>query len=91
MLILTGLLKINKLKGWYHEAETLIQIFIELSTQDSHILRLLHLYISKTRETVFQVLNITFCTNDEAFISSMRKDPNCEQCGLSEEHKSAPL
>jgi hypothetical protein len=84
MLLLTSLLKINKLKGWYHEAETLIETFIELPTQDSHILRLLHLYISKTRETAFLVLNITFCTNDKEFKSSMREGPNCEQCGLRE-------
>jgi hypothetical protein len=39
---------------------------------------------SKTRETAFQVLNRTIWTNNKAFKSKMRNDPNCERCGLTE-------
>jgi hypothetical protein len=48
--------------------------------------QLLHLpsLTSKTRETAFQVLNQTVWTNNKAFKSRMRNDPNCERCGLTE-------
>jgi hypothetical protein len=39
---------------------------------------------SKTRETAFQVLNRTIWTNNKAFKSHMRDNPNCERCGLTE-------
>jgi hypothetical protein len=39
---------------------------------------------SKTRETAFQVLNRTVWTNNKAFKSRMRDNPNCERCGLTE-------
>jgi hypothetical protein len=39
---------------------------------------------SKTRETAFQVLNRTIWTNNKAYKSKMRGDPNCERCGLVE-------
>ncbi len=39
---------------------------------------------SKTRETAFQILNRTIWTNNKAFKSKMRQDPNCERCGLTE-------
>jgi hypothetical protein len=39
---------------------------------------------SKTRETAFQVLNRTVCTNNKAFKPRMRDNPNCERCGLTE-------
>ncbi len=35
---------------------------------------------SKTRETAFQILNHTIWTNNKAFKSRMRPDPNCERC-----------
>ncbi len=44
----------------------------------------LPLLTSKTRETAFQVLNRTIWTNNKAFKSKMRDDPNCERCGLTE-------
>ncbi len=44
----------------------------------------LPLLTSKTRETAFQVLNRTIWTNNKAFKSKMREDPNCERCGLTE-------
>jgi hypothetical protein len=36
---------------------------------------------SKTRETAFQVLNRTIWTNNKAFKSKMRNDPDCKRCG----------
>jgi hypothetical protein len=39
---------------------------------------------SKTRETAFQVLNRTVWTNNKAFKSRIRDNPNCERCGLTE-------
>jgi hypothetical protein len=48
-----------------------------------HLLRLPSL-TSKTRETAFQVLNQTVWTNNKAFKSRMRDNPNCERCGLPE-------
>ncbi len=39
---------------------------------------------SKTRETAFQVLNRTVWTNNKAFKSRMRDNPNCKRCGLPE-------
>jgi hypothetical protein len=36
---------------------------------------------SKTRETAFQTLNRTIWTNNKAFKSNMRPDPNCDRCG----------
>ncbi len=38
----------------------------------------------KMRETAFQILNRTIWTNNKAFKSKMRNDPNCERCGLIE-------
>jgi hypothetical protein len=48
-----------------------------------HLLRLPSL-TSKTRETAFQVLNRTVWTNNKAFKSRLRDNPNCERCGLLE-------
>jgi hypothetical protein len=48
-----------------------------------HLLRLPSL-TSKTRETAFQILNRTVWTNNKAFKSRMRDNPNCERCGLPE-------
>jgi hypothetical protein len=48
-----------------------------------HLLRL-PAVTSKTRETAFQVLNQTVWTNNKAFKSRMRDNPNCERCGLPE-------
>jgi hypothetical protein len=45
-----------------------------------HLLRLPSL-TSKTRETAFQILNRTVWTNNKAFKSRMRDNPNCERCG----------
>ncbi len=39
---------------------------------------------SKTRETAFQILNRTIWTNNKAFKSRMRLDPNCERCNKVE-------
>jgi hypothetical protein len=39
---------------------------------------------SKTRETAFQILNRTIWTNNKAFKSRMRLDPNCERCSKVE-------
>jgi hypothetical protein len=44
----------------------------------------LPLLTSKTRETAFQVLNRTIWTNNKAYKSRMRNDPNCERCGQIE-------
>ncbi len=55
---------------------------------------------SKTGETAFQILNCTIWTNNKAFKSRMRLDPNCELCSKVEtmehllcecEHYSEPL
>ncbi len=48
-----------------------------------HLLRLPSL-TSKTRETAFQILNRTVWTNNKAFKSRMRDNPNCERCGHQE-------
>jgi hypothetical protein len=48
-----------------------------------HLLRLPSL-TSKTRETAFQILNRTTWTNNKAFKSRMRDNPNCERCGNPE-------
>jgi hypothetical protein len=48
-----------------------------------HLPRLLTL-TSKTQETAFQIPNRNVWTNNEAFKSRMRPDPNCELCGLIE-------
>jgi hypothetical protein len=48
-----------------------------------HLLRLPSL-TSKTRETAFQILNRTIWTNNKAFKSRMRDNPNCERCGNPE-------
>ncbi len=48
-----------------------------------HLLRLPSL-TSKSRETAFQILNRTVWTNNKAFKSRMRDNPNCERCGLTE-------
>ncbi len=48
-----------------------------------HVLRLPAL-TSKTRETAFQILNRTIWTNNKAFKSRMRPDPNCDRCGKTE-------
>jgi hypothetical protein len=40
----------------------------------------LPLLTSKTKETAFQVLNQTIWTNNKAYKSRMRNDPNCERC-----------
>ena len=48
-----------------------------------HLLRLPSI-TSKTRETAFQVLNRTIWTNNKAFKSGMRDDPNCDRCGRVE-------
>ncbi len=42
---------------------------------------------SETQETIFQILNQTVWTNNEAFESQMRPDPNCERCGEVETMK----
>jgi hypothetical protein len=47
------------------------------------LLRLLSL-TSKTRETAFQVLNETIWTNNKAFKSKMRNNPDCERCRPTE-------
>jgi hypothetical protein len=39
---------------------------------------------SKTRETAFKVLNRIIWTNNKAFKSRMRNDPNCKRCGCTE-------
>jgi hypothetical protein len=44
----------------------------------------LPLITSKTRETAFQILNRTIWTNNKAFKSRRRPDPNCERCGRVE-------
>jgi hypothetical protein len=36
---------------------------------------------SKTKETIFQILNRTVWTNNKAFKSHMSDSPNCERCG----------
>jgi hypothetical protein len=36
---------------------------------------------SKTKETIFQILNRTIWTNNKAFKSRLRPDPNCDRCG----------
>jgi hypothetical protein len=48
-----------------------------------HLLRLPSL-TSKTREIAFQILNRTVWTNNKAFKSRMRDNPNCERCGNPE-------
>jgi hypothetical protein len=47
---------------------------------DAYQLLRLPLLTSKTREIAFQVLNRTIWTNNKAFKSRMRNDPNCERC-----------
>ncbi len=49
-------------------------------TSAYNLLRL-PLITSKTRETAFQILNRMSWTNNKAFKSWMRLDPNCERCG----------
>jgi hypothetical protein len=39
---------------------------------------------SKTRETAFQILKRTVWTNNKAYKSRMRLDPNCDRCGKPE-------
>jgi hypothetical protein len=39
---------------------------------------------SKTKETIFQILNRTIWTNNKAFKSGRRPDPNCDRCGDTE-------
>jgi hypothetical protein len=39
---------------------------------------------SKTRETAFQILNRTIWTNNKAFKSRMRPNPNCDRCDKTE-------
>jgi hypothetical protein len=39
---------------------------------------------SKTRETAFQILNRTIWTNNKAFKSRMRPNPNCDRCNKTE-------
>jgi hypothetical protein len=55
---------------------------------------------SKTRETAFQILNRTIWTNNKAFKSRLRPNPQCERCGQVEtmehllcecEHYSEPI
>jgi hypothetical protein len=55
---------------------------------------------SKTRETAFQILNRTIWTNNKAFKSRLRPDPQCERCKKVEtmehllcecDHYSEPL
>jgi hypothetical protein len=48
-----------------------------------HVLRLPAL-TSKTLETAFQILNRTIWTNNKAYKSRMRPDPNCERCEKTE-------
>jgi hypothetical protein len=48
-----------------------------------HALRL-PVITSKTRETAFQILNRTVWTNNKAYKSRMRLDPNCDRCGKPE-------
>jgi hypothetical protein len=36
---------------------------------------------SKTKETVFQILNRTVWTNNKAYKSRLRDSPNCQRCG----------
>jgi hypothetical protein len=48
-----------------------------------HALRL-PIITSKTRETAFQILNLTVWTNNKAYKSKMRLDPNCDRCGKME-------
>jgi hypothetical protein len=45
-----------------------------------HVLRLPALTL-KTHETAFQMLNRTIRTNNKAYTSRMRPDPNCDRCG----------
>jgi hypothetical protein len=52
-------------------------------TNAYNLLRL-PLIASKTRETAFQILNRTTWTNNKAFKSRMRPDPNCDRCGKTE-------
>ncbi len=44
----------------------------------------LSILTSKTRETSFQVLNRTVWTNNKAFKSRIRLNPNCERCWHAE-------
>jgi hypothetical protein len=39
---------------------------------------------SKTKETAFQILNCTTWTNNKAFKSGKRDNPNCDYCGQPE-------
>ncbi len=39
---------------------------------------------SKTKETAFQILNSTTWTNNKAFKSGKRDNPNCDYCGQPE-------
>jgi hypothetical protein len=52
-------------------------------TNAYNLLRL-PLITSKTREMAFQILNRTTWTNNKAFKSRMRLDPNCDRCGKTE-------
>jgi hypothetical protein len=56
---------------------------IQIFNNAFHLLRLPSL-TSKTRETAFQILNRTVWTNNKAFKSRMRGNPNCERCGHPE-------
>jgi hypothetical protein len=58
-------------------------------TRAYNLLRL-PLITSKTRETAFQILNRTTWTNNKAYKSRMRPDPNCERFSRMEtmEHLS---
>jgi hypothetical protein len=60
-----------------------IRPIVHIFNNAYHLLRLPGL-TSKTRETAFQILNRTIWTNNKAFRSKMRNDPNCERCGLTE-------
>jgi hypothetical protein len=42
---------------------------------------------SKTKETIFQILNKTIWTNNMAFKSGIRQDPNCDRCRNTESNE----
>jgi hypothetical protein len=52
--------------------------------KDAYKVLQLGMLSSKTKETIFQVLNRTIWTNNKAFKSHMRDSPDCERCGLEE-------
>jgi hypothetical protein len=66
-----------------YKTRTRDQVYVpeERTFNDAFKVLRLRMIPSKTRETIFQVLNRTVWTNNKAFKSHVVDSPNCQRCG----------